>query len=191
MNKLFSIQYKDVSLNELATRLDGDYYTIIETLCRETEKNISNLTALEVHQGNSQYIQLCKKLLKEVLEYVSIRKMSFLPYVNRLAEKQKDGHDCSNCAGGCNLQHEMRLMELKESHHRIKDTLYNLEIASLPLYAETMFPDAYRVLRNQIALLENTMTELFFLEDSYLIPKVMDTQKIINAGSGIPAYHRY
>jgi hypothetical protein len=56
-------------------------------------------------------------------------------------------------------------------------------MASLPLYTETIYPDAYRVLRNQMALIENSLTELFFLEENYLIPKVAEAQKIINASS--------
>ena len=75
----------------------------------------------------------------------------------------------------------MHLIELKESHSRIKDILYRLQMVALPLYAETLYPDVYRVLRNQMALLENSLTELFFIEDAYLIPKVIDAQKKIHA----------
>jgi hypothetical protein len=34
-----------------------------------------------------------------------------------------------------------------------------------------------------MALIENSLTELFFLEEKYLIPKVSEAQKIINASS--------
>jgi hypothetical protein len=36
------------------------------------------------------------------------------------------------------------------------------------------------VLRNQMALLENSLTELYFVEEAYLIPKVTEAQKNIN-----------
>lgn len=77
----------------------------------------------------------------------------------------------------------MQLMELMASHNNIKGILYRLQMVSLPLYSETIYPDAYRILRNQMALIENGLTELFFLEEHYLIPKIVEAQKIINAGS--------
>jgi hypothetical protein len=64
----------------------------------------------------------------------------------------------------------------------MRSILNRLQVVALPLYSDTAFPDAYRVLRNQMALIENGLTELFFLEENYLLPKVVDAQKRINAG---------
>jgi hypothetical protein len=58
-----------------------------------------------------------------------------------------------------------------------------LQTAVLPLYSDTVYPDSYRVLRNQMALLEDSMAELFLLEENYLMPKVIQAQKAINAGN--------
>ncbi len=77
----------------------------------------------------------------------------------------------------------MQLFELKSSHLEIRSLLSRLQMVSLPLYAETIYPDSYRILRNQMALIENHISELLFLEENYLIPKIADAQKRINAGS--------
>lgn len=54
-------------------------------------------------------------------------------------------------------------------------------MVALPLYSETMYPDVYRLLRNHMALIENTLTELFSIEETRLIPKIIESQKKINA----------
>ncbi len=104
-----------------------------------------------------------------------------MPYVHELVEKTTANHDCSNCSGSCKLGHDMQITELNASNDWAKRILHRLQLASLPLYSQTMYPDEYRVLRNRMALIEMNMTELFFLENTYLIPKIVEAQKKINA----------
>ncbi len=184
MNRL-NFAYNHEELQPFVARLNKDYYDVINGLCEIAKKQANKLRELEVHQSASQYVILCCRLIEEIEQHIKARKESFIPYAMKLAEKESDDHDCANCKGGgaCNLQHEMHLVELKESHNRIKDILYRLQMVALPLYSETLYPDVYRVLRNQMALLENALTELFFIEDAYLIPKVIETQKKIHADS--------
>jgi hypothetical protein len=73
------------------------------------------------------------------------------------------------------------LIEIGDSHVQVKETLYRLQMAVLPLYSETIYPDDYRILRNQVALLENSLAQMLFLESTYLVPKIADAQKNINA----------
>lgn len=169
-------------LQPFVKKLEDTHYNVIDSLCDATRKQARKLQELEVHQPTSQYITLCNRLIDEIQQYIKIKKESFIPYVAKLGERDSDGHDCSKCTGNsCNLQHNVQLAELKESHVLIKDILYRLQMVSLPLYSETIYPDVYRILRNQMALLENNLTELFSLEETYLIPKVIEVQKNINA----------
>jgi hypothetical protein len=182
-SKLLLAQYKNTDLVTLIHNLEQHYYNVIESLCITAQKQAMRLQELETHQSTSQYVSLCKRLIEDIQKYIVSRKSNVIPYIIKLTEKQKDNHDCANCEGGCKLQHDVNLAELKDSHKRIKDTLNRLQMAALPLYSETIYPDVYRVLRNQMALLENSLTELFFIEDAYLIPKVIEAQNIIHAGS--------
>lgn len=172
---------KDIALLPFVEKLDVECYHTIEGLCKIAKKQAAKLSALEVHQTTSQYVPLCIKLIEEIETCITYRKERLIPYIQKLAEKDATGHDCGNCTGGaCKLQHSNELMELEDSHRKIRETLYRLQMAVLPLYSETIYPDAYRILRNQMALLESSLTELFFFEGTYLVPKIIEAQKNIN-----------
>jgi hypothetical protein len=51
---------------------------------------------------------------------------------------------------------------------------------SLPLYSETKYTDTYKALRSEMAALENSLSELFFIEETYLVPRVSAAQTKIN-----------
>ncbi|MEI8279207.1 MAG: hypothetical protein WCG87_05545 [Bacteroidota bacterium] len=174
---------KNIDLLSFVDKLERYHYDVIELLCTEAQKQASKVNEIEVNQATSQYSALCNRLIEEMKLYIKNKKENLLPYLRKIAEKESEDHDCQNCSGGgkCNLQHDLQLSELKESHMHIKDILYRLQMATLPLYSETIYPDVYRILRNQMALLENSFGELFSLEETYLIPKVEEAQKNINA----------
>lgn len=182
MSYLRLSDYGSASLQLLVDKLESDYYSAIERLGGDALRRTNQLKELEVHQSTSQYIVLCGKLVADILQYVRDRKEYFIPYLRELSAKEEANHNCGTCEGKCKVGHENKLIELKESNLKIKDILYRLQMTSLPLYSETTFPDLYRILRNQMVLLENTLTETYFIEDSYLIPKIAETQKKINAG---------
>jgi hypothetical protein len=172
--------YKDAELQPLVEHIQKDYYDVLDGLCDAARKQAMKLRNLETQQATFQYINLCAKLCDDIQKYIQIRKDIFIPYVMKLAEKKDGGHDCRSCQGGCAMQHDIHLTELRETHSNIKGILHRLQMAALPLYSQTIYPDAYRVLRNQMALLENSLTELYFVEEAYLIPKVTEAQKNIN-----------
>lgn len=183
MEKVFYDQYGDVTLPHFVEMLTGKIYKSIEQLCESAMQQANKLDKLELHQSTSQYTTLCNNLINDVRLCINERREKYMPYINSLSEKVATNHDCTGCSGSCKLNHDIHLIELKATHSNIKGILYRLQMATLPLYTETIYPDAYRVLRNQMALIENSLTELFFLEEKYLIPKVAEAQKIINAGN--------
>ena len=169
-------------LETLVEKLERSYYNVINTLCETAKKQSQKLQELEVLQSASQYISLCNRLINEIQQYIKAKRESFMPYVRKLLEKENAGHDCSKCTGdGCSLQHTAQLMELKEAHAHIKDILYRLQMVSLPLYSDTNYPDVYRVLRNHMALIESNLTGLFSIEETSLIPKIIEAQKNVRA----------
>lgn len=171
-------------LQSYVKRLQQTHLNVIARQCEQASEQAAKLQKLDNHRSTSQYITLCNKLVSEIKQYLKVKNESFLPYIDKLNEKESEGHDCSKCTGvGCNLKHATQLAELKQSHAFVKDMLARLQMASLPLYSETMYPDMYRVLRNHMALLENNLADLFLIEETYLIPKVAEAQKNINAHS--------
>lgn len=169
-------------LQAFIERLDKNHYDEISKLCKTTKKQSEKLQELEANQPASQYIATCITLTNEVENYILVKKEHLVPYVQTLYTKDTEGHDCSTCTGaGCNLKHEMQLTELRQSHLQLKDAIARLQMVSLPLYSDTIYPDIYRVLRSNMALLENNLAELFLLEETYLIPKIIEAQKNINA----------
>jgi hypothetical protein len=181
--KTFLAEGDKLNLHSLSEILHHDYHDVISELCKIAEKQALKVTDLETHQVTSQYISLCIRLIEEMMEYVATQKQQLIPYLQTLYEKSSQNHDCRNCNGGgvCSLQHDMQLMGIQESHNKIKDVINRLQMVALPLYSETIYPDVYRVLRSQMALLENKFAELYFIEEGYLIPAVTEAQKNIYA----------
>jgi len=169
------------SLKQLSERLDKSFYDKINTLCGIALKYADKLKDLEVQKSTSQYVTLCSRLINEVQKFIAIKKDHFLPYVQSLSEKEDGGHNCASCSGGCTVQHDLQLQELKQSLLQLKDVIYRVQMVALPLYSDSIYPDVYRLLRNHMALIENTLTELFSVEQTQLIPKIVDAQKNINA----------
>ena len=166
-------------------KLDKSDYYAINALCNVTKKHAQRLQELEASDTASSYTTICIGLAEEVQHYITNKQEHFMPYVRSLFEKTADGHDCRNCtgSGSCNMQHDMQLAELKQGHIQLKNILNRLQMASLPLYSDTIYPDVYRILRNNMALLESSLGQLFLLEETSLIPKVAEAQKEIHAGN--------
>ncbi len=183
MTRILHEQFKQMALSACAEEMRRDCYAPLEKLCESAQKQVHKLEGLESELVTSQYTTLCNKLIAEIVQCMGARREMYLPYIQTLVEKVAAEHNCSSCSGGCKINHDIQIIEMQASHQHIKNILNQLNMVSLPLYSETIFPDTYRVLRNQMALIENMLTELLYLEEHYLIPKVIDAQKTINAGS--------
>ncbi len=183
MHRLGDDRYDNVELKNFIETISRDYYALIAKLCDAATSQIYKLENLELQQSTSQYTSICSTLISEILHHLKDWEEKYTPYLNSLSEKSSANHDCASCTGSCKLNHDMQLLEIKSAHAAIKSILGRLQLVSLPLYSETIYPDSYRILRNQMALIENNLTELYFIEDRYLIPKIEKAQKSINAGS--------
>ena len=178
---IYQDKYSGSSLQAFAEKLVGEHYTTLTNLCMQARAQAEKVTRLENGENTSPYTMLCGNIIGETEKYIGLRNEKYVPYILTLSSKADANHDCSTCSGGCKLTHDVYLPELKVSNDMMQHMLNKLQIASLPLYSDTLYPDEYRLLRNHMALIENSLTEIFFLENNYLIPKVMDAQKSINA----------
>ena len=152
-------QYRNISLEDLSANLRKDYYQIIEILCKCINQQCENLKSENLSEDSRIYVTLSKSHIPEVLKYIDHRWQIFSPYVTELIEKDVADHDCSCCSGKCDLQHSAKLLDLTLSIEEIK------------------------MLQNKISLLENLLNEAIYIEQTFLLPKVKNMQKMINAKS--------
>lgn len=176
-------EYQDMALRPFADKLQSEYYDSIEASSTILKQQCDKIKSIEISESPLQYVDLCEKIISEIKKHVAGRRLVYLPYVYKLSEKVADNHDCSTCSGGCKVSHNMHILDLNATNDGMATVLSWLQIATLPLYSDTLYPDEYRVLRSNMTLLETSLTELFFLENNYLIPKIAQAQKVINAGS--------
>lgn len=176
-------EYRNIALKPFAEKLQSEYYESLETLCANTKKQCDKMKNLEKSASSLQYVVSCEQIISEIEEHIENRKTIYIPYIHTLVEKVNDNHNCSTCTGKCKINHDMHIMDLTATNQAMSRVLHKLQMVMLPLYSDTMFPDEYRVLRLNMTLIETSLTELFFVENNYLIPKIADAQKNINASS--------
>ncbi|MCB0698901.1 MAG: hypothetical protein KDC11_03600 [Chitinophagaceae bacterium] len=177
---LFS-RYRNTDLKELTTRLNEDYYEVLRMYCLNASGLAARLQNDKHHASTSLYTSLAAKLIEQIESLIRLRQQVILPYVSDLSVKKDEGHDCRNCTGSCHVGHNANLMSLKDSHKRIKEILFRLQSVALPLYTEADYPASYKMLRNEMTVIDTALTELFYLEEANLIPRVLEAQRSIHA----------
>lgn len=176
------IANQEDALQNLLTYLEKEYYTPIEASCEKVEEYITELHEGDVHQEASLYTSLSKKLTGQVAQYIKMRRFGLLPYITELLEKEDNGHDCRSCSSSCSIRHGSQLVAVRESHQKIKETLYRvLSVATPTTYSDTRHDTAHRHLREAMRHLNTMLAGVFFLEESLLIPKIQEAQKAIHA----------
>lgn len=170
-------------LESLLTYIDQAYYHRLEGLCSRAEYHIAELHAGDVHQAASLYTSLSKKLIGQIAQYVRLRRYALVPYIHELLEKEDEGHDCRDCGRSCKVRHGSQIDSIRDAHTRIKETLYRLQSVTVAIAIGTELEAPYRALRNEMMQLDTALTELFYLEECSVIPKVLEAQNAIHARS--------
>lgn len=168
-------------LESLLRYLEKEYYTRIDGLCDRAELNVAELESLSVPEVASLYTSISKKLVGQVRQYIRLRRHALLPYIQELLEKEETGHDCRSCSSSCSIRHTAQLIDIKEAHTKIKETLYRLQTVSIAISGTSDTDSIYRSLKTGIMQLDTALTESFYLEETSLIPKIMEAQKAIHA----------
>ena len=167
-------------MQELAERLSRDYYDLLEILSGNVDAHTSELLNQQIF---TEYVRHSKYLVEEVRGFVNERREVYIPYVFDLEAKNTTGHNCSTCSGRCDMQHSFKLAELETSQKKI----YDIANRVLALLAEKAGKEANAekliILRNEAALLRNKISQLIEHEEIFLIPRIREAQKNINAHS--------
>jgi hypothetical protein len=108
-----------------------------------------------------------------------MRRQIAIPYLHQLLRKLNDRAASDNGR----LQNTLFADSVKEAHDKIREILSRLQQLAKPLYLDSAQPLPYKILRNEIMIIETALMELFYLEEGILLPKVLEVQKKIDSVS--------
>jgi len=172
--------YKKAELLPLVEKLDHEFYEVINTLCNKSKSQVEELGLLEGKQTSSSYLTMCNALVIEIQQKIAQRKERLVNYV-----KTKNEFKNSNVKHSLQIDSDNRpikdlqAIEIKDSIWLLKNILYRLQMATLPLYPETRHIEIYKILSSNMSLLEHNLTKLFYLEETYLVPKLNEVEECV------------
>ena len=174
-----AVQRRNRSLEELANRINRDYYDVISRLISQIKERAQNIKENGSSETTLTYLALCDQLLDELKIYIDRRKLFFMPYINELAEKSIDNHNCDNCSGRCGLKHSSKLLEFIESLKHINSTVCNMMAAIL--LEHRVNSEELIMLHTEMMSLDSLVNDLLYNEETHLLPHIIDDQKSIHA----------
>lgn len=169
------------SLNHVVKYFQLHYYDVLTLSYAKAKEHLKELQVTDTHQVLLSFSMLCEDTLNKVQEYVQYFTKQVIPYANELNQKAQNGHNCEHCNGGCDMGHKSLLMQLYQGHQDLQRSVHELQMAALPLYSNLQYPEVYKSLRSDLHFLYSTIDDLIYLEESLLIPKLLESQKKINA----------
>jgi hypothetical protein len=173
-------KYKSNTIHELVDLFYKDYYTIMEERSKNLSDNIDSLANSGLGDEVLRYLGRCGILAGEIKNHLEYRMDTLLPYMRDLGRKNAEGHNCATCSGGCHVGHSAKIAELSLSHESIKNTLEGLRGLE-PVATEDITGTEIGSIQDEIQFMENTLAELYYLEQEVLVPKLREAQRRINA----------
>ncbi len=173
--------HKSRDLKALLSRLQEEEYPYIASLCAKANACISALSEAPGQKDIASYTGVCSRLTVQTEQYMRLRRLVLVPYIHDLVNKEEDGHDCRSCSGNCSVRHADQNRQLKAAHSLIRSLLYQLQAGGIPAYHPDQNPEALRSLRTTMLLLDAALSEVIFIEESELLPEMIDLQEKIGA----------
>jgi len=166
----------------LLAYLEVGFYKPISEQCRQAATYTVPLNKEPAPYVLQTYTGLCNQLFEQIYIYEQQRQVVLLPYITELAEKQDTGHDCRSCSASCTIRHTARIAGIRETHKKVKAILEQLQQTTLAAYRQSSFQeDQLPVLYSEMQALSYRLIRLFHLEESMLIPMLIEAQKNIYA----------
>lgn len=158
-----------------------NYYDVISVACAKVKERLKELRIGDKHHLLHAFYQLSESALEKVYGYIHDFEMKVVPYAKELNEKSINGHNCAQCSGKCDMGHHALLMQLHHGHQHLQNSLHDLKMGALPLYSNLEYPAMYKALRDDLHFIHAKIHDLIYLEEAVLIPKLLESQKKINA----------
>lgn len=169
------------ALQSLLAYLEKEYCAPIERISKKISDCIAEIHGGDVHQSASLYTTLSTKLVEQAGLYIGLHRRSLRPYLEELIRKEEAGGDCRLCSVTCSERHSTQLTEIQEVHIQLHETLDQLRAIVEPLQHETSYPDSERNLRREVKRLDEYVSELIYLEETAIIPMIIEAQNVIHA----------
>jgi hypothetical protein len=168
-------------LQQLLLSLDTKY-ALLEDLLDKIAYALPEVQYLDSEGSLRLYTSLCNNLSAQLGQYMRLRRLVLLPYLKDLLDKEEDGHDCRACGNNCKVQHVAQVANIREAHSELRELLEHLQPVALglPAGAHEQSP-YYRSLRSDMMQKEETLSEVLFIEESALIPMMLELQRNIGA----------
>jgi hypothetical protein len=173
--------YEQSSLDDMIGYFQLNYYDVISTSGAQAKERLKALWHADEHNLLHTFYQLCEAVLEKVYGYIHDFETQVIPYAKELNEKSNSGHNCAHCSGKCDMGHQALLMQLYHGHQQLQNSLHNLKMGALPLYSNLEYPVLYKLLRDDLHFIHSKIHDLIYLEEAVLIPKLLESQKKINA----------
>ncbi len=168
-------------LRQLIARLDAIYGQLII----QRDRVSSLLPDVQYADRNGKlriYTSLCGNLTSQLEQYMRLRRLVILPYLEELRTKEEEGHDCRSCEGRCDMQHAQHLAEIRDAHISLRELLEHLHPFSLTLPVSALSgTDLLREFRASVLKLEENLAEVLFIEESAMVPLIIELQRKIGA----------
>jgi hypothetical protein len=145
------------ALQSIIAYMERQYYLPIEQLCLKAKEDIIEIHGGDNDQTASLYTTLSKKLLEYVTDYVRLRRVLLKGFA-------EEGH-AYNCDAHCE-QH------LLDGRSKIQELFVQLNAIIEPPLSESAHPGSERALRLTIRDLDEQTREMFYLEQTSLLPKI-------------------
>jgi hypothetical protein len=168
-------------LQQLLARLQDEQYKHVTVLSTKIRSRLPIVKATETNATVLQYLHTVDRFNQVVIRHLRSHRLVLVPYISDLLHKEDEGHDCRACRGGCAMHHSERVREIETAHKYLFQDLESLKHAAMLLPEPTTDIKEFTLLRNDIYLLQEAISEVLFIEQSALLPMMLDLQRSIGA----------
>ena len=169
---------------QIIEQAENNYYSPIDKLVAKAREFCLKLKEQDEEQMASVYTALCLSLLSEIQHLTETRRSVTVPFVAGIEDKYNTGHNCLTCGQDCGAKYDDHIAKIEGSHYKISDLEARLTKVAPPLYGEDGLPAVYKLVRKEMVKLITLIYELFYFEESSLIPVILEGKKITHATNG-------
>ena len=181
MSKIKNPVATDEQARRVIQNLEKNFYGPLDIICQRLMDLGMSLKETDEQQHFSVYSSLLLGFVTQVQHICHDRRSVTLPYLTEIAGKAQSGHNCLNCADDCDTEHNTHVSRIENDHYGVRDIFGRLQKIAPPLFSEEGSNESYRLIRKELAKMNSLVFELLYLEESQLIPVILDTQRKINA----------
>ena len=171
-----------IDISQTIKNLEETYYVPGEKMCGRLMKLARKLKDEDKDNSLSVFSSMFISLINQLQAVCEERMLITVPYITSLVKKAATKHNCLNCSDDCGIKHKSQIARIEKDHYSIRDVFARLQKIAPVLYSEDeVLPSAYKTLRKEMMALNTFIYEMIYLEESSLIPAILESQRQINA----------